>query len=802
MKQKLDKQNISKKLFFSKTMQLPKTAQNTIPFIEAYDNGLFLVAENTYTLIFSFENLDYSLLRDDEKQDKYNQYQRLLNALPSDINYQEFIMNTTANSAKLERVLVPNKEQFGEIYEDYCNIQNEFIRQSEIASAEKIMVIAMSYKPINKADNVNVLFKYYRELQNYFTSLGSETKQLLPEDVFRILWEFYHPFDTSEFLLPKKIYAKGGRIKDYIAPSLFAFKTKEIEIGNAFTRLMFVKNYDRELDDCFISELLDNNNKITVSKQIKRIDKREALEKLRKEIFNVQEQIQRRKEKNHKSGTDFIPFRYKEKISELEDLQNQLSGSNCELFSVGVFIAISAKSKDELEELTKMILGKALKHQVRLGTFHYQQEKAMDTLLPFAVNHFRTANGNDINTYLLSDAASVLLPFSSRSYFSENGLNYGINRVTNALIILDRTEEMNANGFILGSSGSGKSMYTKFEIIDVLMRYPDDEIIVIDPENEYKPLVERFNGEILKLSPDSSTKMNIFDTDLSYTDDGANAISMKTEFLMTVIETAKGSPLSAKEKSIIDRCVKIVYKDFVDSKGKKEYLPTFKTYYDTLLAQTGDKEAADIARFIELYVTGSFNSFAGETNIEINKRFLVMDIFEMGEQLKVVGLQVILEYLWQRVIENKKKGKRTWVWVDEFSIMFNNARSGEFFAKVYKRIRKHGGVATAITQNITEVLNSKEAQTMLSNSEFVILLQQKKSDLDNLVSLYELSYSQSQFLKTGDKGSGLIICGKRVIPFIKPISKESLLYEIFSTNFREQQERIKQAKLCIDTDEE
>lgn len=799
-KSKIDKDNINKKLFFSKTMKLPKTAQDTIPFIEAYNNGLFLVAENTYTLIFAFENLDYCLLRDEEKQEKYNQYQKLLNALPSDINYQEFIMNTTSNSAKLERVLVPAKEKYGELYDDYCNVQRGFIDKSQVSSAEKIMVVAMSYKPINKTDNVNVLFKYYRELQTYFSMLGSDTKQLLPEDVFKILWEYYHPFDKTEFLLPKKIFSKGGRIKDYIAPDMFAFKTKEVEVGNAFTRMLYVKQYDRELDDGFISELLDNNYRISVSKQIKRIDKRIALEKLRKEIFNVQEQIQRRKEKNHKSGTDFIPFRYVEKIKELEDLQNKLSGSNCELFSIGVFISISAESKEELEELTKTVTSKALKHQVKLGVFHRQQEKAMNTLLPFAINHFNVANGNDINTYLLSDATSVLLPFSAKTYFSDNGLNYGINRITNSLIVLDRTLEMNANGFFLGASGSGKSMSTKGEINDVLMRFHDDEIIVIDPENEYKTLVEKYDGEILKLSPNSSTKINIFDTDITYSDEGSSAISMKAEFIMTVVETAKGLALTSSEKSIIDRCVKIVYKDFVDSNGDKEKLPTLTTFYEMLLTQE-DSEAQDIARYIELYVTGSFNSFADKTNIQINKKFLVMDIFEMGEQLRTVGLQVILEYLWQRVIENKKKGIRTWVWVDEFSIMFTDgngketSKSGDFFAKVYKRIRKHGGVATGITQNITEVLESKQAQTMLSNSEFVILLQQKKNDLDKIINLFELSDSQSQFLKTGDKGSGLIICGKRVIPFIKEIPKDSMMYDIYSTNFSEQQQKLKQNKL-------
>lgn len=392
------------------------------------------------------------------------------------------------------------------------------------------------------------------------------------------------------------------------------------------------------------------------------------------------------------------------------------------------------------------------------------------------------------NAYLLSDAASVLIPFSNRGYYTETGISYGMNKITNSVIVLDRTDEMNSNGFTLGCSGSGKSMFTKSEIIDVLMKYPNDEIIVVDPDNEYAPLVKEFDGEIFKLSPSSSTTLNLFDTDLSYAEEGVNAISMKSEFIMSVVEIAKGIKLSSNEKSIIDRCVKNVYQPFVQSSGNKDYIPTLEDFYNELKAQP-EQEASDVAIALELYVKGSFSNFAGVTNIDIKKKFLVMDIMEMGEQLAAVGLHVILEFLWQRVISNKQRGIRTWVWIDEFSVMFSDGseRSGDFFAKVYKRIRKHGGVITGITQNITEVIASKQAQTMLQNTEFVVLLQQAKHDLDTLIDLFELSPSQAMYLKSGEKGSGLIICGKKVIPFEKKIPQDNLIYKICSTNFKEVQ---------------
>ena len=781
----------NKKAPFRKTVEIPKTAQDSIPFIEAYDNGLILVAENKYTLIFSFENIDYALIRDSEQIEVYEKYVRLLNSLPPEVEYQEFIMNTEIDMGMLERALIPpinNSNIDRALYVDYCKVMKTYIDETNDGSAKKIMLAALSYTPVNKFDNAKILFTYYHALSDFFVKLKSDTThQLHPMEVFALLHKFYHQFDKAEFLLPKNFLSRGHRIKDYIAPSMFNFKPREIEVGMAYTRVLFVKKYDRELDDGFIKDLLDNKEKVCVSKHVIRLDKGKATELIRKRVNELQGRIQGKMERNHKTGGDFIPFPYREKLQELEDLQNNLSDTNCELFRVGVFVAVSAETKEDLDALTKYIQDKALHHQVVLDVLVGEQENGLNTILPFANNQFRTKNNSKFS-HLLSDAAGVLIPFSTVDHFNQKGICYGvsINSLTKSIITLDRTEEMNSNGFTLGTSGSGKSMFTKAEIIDVLMKYPDDEIIVIDPENEYLPLVREYDGEILKLSPDSPTHFNVFDIDLSYAEEGANAVAVKSQFIMTIVETAKGLALTSNEKSIIDRCVKQLYRQFMASGGENEMLPTLVDFYNLLLKQN-EQEAKDIATCIELYAKGSFNVFAHSTNVNINKRFLVIDIFEMGEQLRAVGLQVILEYLWQRVIENKEKGKHTWIWIDEFSYFFTDGegkettRSGDFFAKVYKRIRKHGGTVTGITQNITEVLESKQAQRMLGNAEFVVLLQQKKEDLVAVTKLFELSSTQVSYLKTGELGSGLIICGQKIIPFHKPIQQDSLMYKISTT---------------------
>lgn len=315
---------------YDKRIVMPKSAQDTIPFYEVYDNGLFLTGVNTFTLIFAFSNIDYSLLRDREQEETYQRYQRLLNALPVEINFQEFIMNSSVNTAKLRNILISNNKEIPrDILDDYNKNLETYIAKSEDATSEKITLVAMSYTPNETVDNVNIMFRYYREMQNFYAAIGSETRQLMPEEVFAILYEYYHPFDNTEFLLPSDIYSRGGSIKNYIAPSMFAFRPKEVEIGNSYTRILYMARYDRTLDDEFIRDILDNNCKIVVSKHIKHIDKSEAQNRVKDNIYAHQGKIQARLEKNHKKGLNFVPYHWTERERELEDLQERFANEIC-----------------------------------------------------------------------------------------------------------------------------------------------------------------------------------------------------------------------------------------------------------------------------------------------------------------------------------------------------------------------------------------------------------------------------------------------------------------------------------------
>lgn len=793
---------------YAKSKSNPQSAQDTIPFDEVYENGLFRSGE-TFSLIFQIENIDYKIMRENEKNSFYSRYQHFLNTLPQSINYQEFIMNHPVDRQFLTRTLIPspkNQKCHRDVYNDFCNVMNGIIETSAEKSCEQIILGAISFTPQTKLDDVNILFKYFKAIQDQALNLPTKITQLAPEKSFECLHSLCHMSDNEPFLLPTNFLQSDVNLKDYIAPSSFKFRNKLIEIGSSYSCVMFVKRYSHECDDEFITDLLDNTYNIAISKHLVRIDKTESLKILKRQMEDLEGRLEKRRELNHKRGGSFIPYSLRNREKNLTELQEKLGGSNCDLFSFATYIYISAESEDDLNDLKEYIKQTAARHQVIVDilTGVPMQEAGWKSILPFA-NPSKNKDGSFIGQpfYLPTDEVSNFIPFSYLNSINPSGICYGLNSITNTPVVIDRSEGLNGNGFTLGTSGSGKSMITKDEFFAASMKYTNDEFIIIDPENEYRALAEvnpnipfaPFDAEIIKLSPNTDTYINIFDTDLSYSEDGASAVTMKADFIMTFCEAAKGFSLTATERSIIDRCVKLVYQDYIIT-GDKSKTPTLSVFYDTLKIQS-EAEATDIALSLELFVKGSFNIFSHKTNVEYHKHVIIWDIFEIGEQLKTVGLLVLLEMLWQRVIENKNKGIRTWVWTDEFSIMFNDNssdifRTGEFFEKIYKRIRKHGGIASGATQNISEVTKSKQAMTMLQNSEFLILLAQKEEDLAVLKQLLKLSDAQAKYLDTDEPGKGLIKLGKRIIPFENKIPKSSLMYKICSTKFKEKQDNMSQ----------
>lgn len=773
-----------------RSVKQKKRSRSILYFDEIYENGLIRDGER-YILCYEFSDLDYLMFSDNKKDSVYEQYQNLLNTLPCDMTYQELLMNREYDSEALYRAMLPdsgssvNSEKLRILSEDFRKIQQKRIKMCVEKECWRVRIGVLGYTPAGKLDSPDTVFQYYEEIEKALDEMGVKSKILKPEDVLKIYHDIYIPNSLSDFRLPENIYRYGMSLSNYVAPShLRTDAIKYIETGSMYSRVIYVKSFARDIDDQFITDMLDHRYHIAISKHIRRLDKNESAKLLKNQLDSLEGQMEKRREINHKRGTDYIPYRLRDKEKELERVQSKLAGTNCDLFEACVFFYLSADTREKLEDLTNYLKNLARKHQCNIDTLTRQQEKGLQAILPLAYNPFNETKNDNINMFWLTDELANLIPFSSVDYIDENGLCYGRKNKSNKLVIIDRGQELNANGFVFGASGSGKSFFVKLaEFIPAMLKYTNDEFIIIDPDNEYKPLIEPFGGTIVTVAPDSPTYLNLFDADLSYNENGITAVSIKKEFIMMFIEQVKGESLNASERSMVNRCITIAYKDFVESNGTAP-LPTLQNFWEILKDQKS--EISDkLCDELELYVSGSFDMFAHETNVDYGNRFMLFDITNMGAQLKIVGMQIILELLWQRVRKNKQRGVRTWVWTDEFTIMLNDENSSAFFETVYQRIRKQGGVATGIAQNISAAMTNSHAMNMLKNSEFVCLLRQKEDDLKYILENYNLSQSQIKSITSDQAGHGIIIAGNKVIEFENTLDKNTELYKLCSTKFGE-----------------
>lgn len=773
-----------------RSVKQKKRSRSILYFDEIYENGLIRDGER-YILCYEFSDLDYLMFSDNKKDSVYEQYQNLLNTLPCDMTYQELLMNREYDSEALYRAMLPdsgssvNSEKLRILSEDFRKIQQKRIKMCVEKECWRVRIGVLGYTPAGKLDSPDTVFQYYEEIEKALDEMGVKSKILKPEDVLKIYHDIYIPNSLSDFRLPENIYRYGMSLSNYVAPShLRTDAIKYIETGSMYSRVIYVKSFARDIDDQFITDMLDHRYHIAISKHIRRLDKNESAKLLKNQLDSLEGQMEKRREINHKRGTDYIPYRLRDKEKELERVQSKLAGTNCDLFEACVFFYLSADTREKLEDLTNYLKNLARKHQCNIDTLTRQQEKGLQAILPLAYNPFNETKNDNINMFWLTDELANLIPFSSVDYIDENGLCYGRKNKSNKLVIIDRGQELNANGFVFGASGSGKSFFVKLaEFIPAMLKYTNDEFIIIDPDNEYKPLIEPFGGTIVTVAPDSPTYLNLFDADLSYNENGITAVSIKKEFIMMFIEQVKGESLNASERSMVNRCITIAYKDFVESNGTAP-LPTLQNFWGILKDQKS--EISDkLCDELELYVSGSFDMFAHETNVDYGNRFMLFDITNMGAQLKIVGMQIILELLWQRVRKNKQRGVRTWVWTDEFTIMLNDENSSAFFETVYQRIRKQGGVATGIAQNISAAMTNSHAMNMLKNSEFVCLLRQKEDDLKYILENYNLSQSQIKSITSDQAGHGIIIAGNKVIEFENTLDKNTELYKLCSTKFGE-----------------
>ena len=750
---------------------IPKNIQQVIPIQRIWNNGIFLVGKTKYSLTYKFSDINYAVASKEDKEAMFLDYSELLNSFDSGATTKITVALRRINKKDFEKeILLPFKEDGLDIYrQEY----NQMLLDKAIGSNGMVREIYLTVSVVKK--NYEEAKNYFRRIGNdivsHFAKLGSKCVELDAREKLRILHDFYRIGEEVNYNLDiKELMKKGHSFKDYICPDGFSFKNDYFEMGKKFGRVLFLKDYASYIKDSFIAELTDMNQNMMMSIDVIPIPTDEAVREVENRLLGVETNITnwQRKQNANNNFSAVIPYDMEQQRKESKEFLDDLTTRDQRMMFANLTLVITADTKEQLDADTETVLITARKHLCQIAPLKYQQLNGLNTALPIGVRKIK-----NLRT-LTTESLAVLNPFRVQEIFDKGGIYYGENAISHNLIMVNKANLLNQSSFLLGVPGSGKSFSAK-ELIVFLALSTDDDILICDPEGEYSALVKAMGGEVIGISASSSDHINAMDMTEGY-GDGANPVVDKSEFILSLFEQLDKKGLGPKEKSIIDRCTALVYDDY----SKTGVVPTLMSLRAKLLEQP-EREAHELALSLELFTNGSLNVFAHETNVNTNSRIISYDIYKLGKQLKTMGLLVITDAMINRVSENYRKGKRTHIFIDEIHVLFENEYSATFFNSAWRQFRKRNAYPTAITQNVEYLLSSVDASTMLSNSEFIVMLNQAASDRKELAKLLNISDEQMSYITNSDAGCGLIRYGSSLVPFINRFPRNTKLYKLMTT---------------------
>lgn len=756
---KLKKQN-------KEEFRIPKTTQDVIPIDTVYKDGIFKIG-NRYTKSYRFLDINYAIASKEEKTGLFLDYGDLLNSFDSSVMVKITVNNHKIDLHKFkEDILIPFKEDgLDEYRKEYNEMLLDKLKESDDIVQEKYLTLTVFKNNVEEARSY--FSRIGTELSSHFAKLGSGCIELNLEERLKILHDFYRS-DESEFNFDMKDnMRKGHSFKDLICPLAPEFKHKYFKLDDKYGRVLYLSNYPRFIKDSIVSELCNLNKNMMYSMDLISIPTDEAVKEIERKLLGVNTNItnwQRRQNANNNFSA-VIPYDMEMQREECKEFLDDLTIRDQRMMLCNITIVHLADSKEELDNDTELLKSVARKFMCDLSILYFssRQLDGLCTVLPIGLNRL-----NIIRT-LLTESASVFIPFRAQEIADKGGIWYGQNAITNNPIFCNKECLQNPNAFVLGVPGSGKSFLTKEEIEFIIMR-TDDDILICDPENEYSNIIRKFGGEVIEISAGSKDHINAMDMKDGYGDSG-DPVRDKSQFIMSLIEQVSRKGIDDLERSIIDRCVRETYMEFER--------PTLKTLRAKLLEQQ-EKEAKALALKLEIFTDGSLDAFAHETNVDVDNRIVSYNIFKLGKQLKTMGLLVITDAMINRVNENFIKGKKTHIFIDEFHVVFENEQSAAFFNSAWRQFRKRDAYPTGITQNVEYLLDSVEASTMLSNSEFVVMLNQAYQDREKLGRLLNISDEQMSYITNAQSGCGLIKYGGILVPFVNKMPK-GLLYDLNTT---------------------
>ena len=756
--------------------KIPKCVQDIMPVKAIWEDGIFLVGKNKYSKSFKFLDINYAVASREDKEAMFLDYSSLLNSLDTGATTKITINNRRINKLDFEKTIL--LKDANDKLDKYRHEYNEMlINQAKNANEivqEKIITISVYKDSVEEARNY--FTRTSTELMNRFSTLGSKCIELDAKERLRIAHDFYRTREETSFHFDiHETMRKGHDFRDFICPDTTEIQKDYFMIGNRYGRAFFLKEYASYINDDMVSELTDLNRNMMLSIDIIPIPTDEAVKEAENRRLGVETNITnwQRKQNANNNWSSIIPYDMEQQRNDSKEFLDDLTLRDQRMFLVVITVVITDDTKEKLESDTEAIKQIASKNLCQLGILKYQQLDGLQTALPFGVRKI------DALRTLTTESLAVFMPFKVQEIRHKDGIFYGQNAISKNMIIADRRQLLNGNSFILGVSGSGKSFAGKQEISSIRLRDPNADIIIIDPEREYAPLVKSLEGEVIKISATSNNHINAMDMNSEY-GDGANPVILKSEFILSLCEQLIGSGnLGPKQKSIIDRCTANVYRVF--QQGNYQGIPpTLQDFREQLLNQP-EEEAKEIALAIELFTNGSLNTFAMNTNVNTSNSLICYDILELGKQLLPLGMLVVLDSILNRITANRTKGKNTYIFIDEIYLLFQYEYSANFLFTLWKRVRKYGAFATGITQNVEDLLQSHTARTMLANSEFIIMLNQASTDRVELAKLLNISDLQMSYITNVAAGEGLIKVGSALVPFSNRFPKNTELYKLMTT---------------------
>ena len=755
------------------------SVQDSIAYKEMGKDGICRVADHVYSKTIRFYDINYQLAQNDDKSAIFENWCDFLNYFDSSIQFQLSFINQKSSMKEYEKVIQiePQNDAFDDVRMEYAQmLHNQLAKGNNGLLKSKYITFAI------EADNLAMarpkLERIETDILSNFKVLGVTAYPLNGVERLKVLYETLNPETETPFTFTyDQVLKTGLGTKDYIAPTSFLFKSgKDFMMGDTYGAVSYLQILAPELTDKMLAEFLDIDKNLIVTMHVQSLDQLKAIKLIKSKVTDINRMKIEEQKKAVRSGYDMeiIPSDLATYGGDAKKLLDDLQSRNERMFLVTVLFLNTAKTRQELDNAVFQVAGIAQKYNCALRRLDYMQEDGLMSSLPLGFNHI------PIRRALTTTAAAIFVPFTTQELFmGGESLYYGLNALSNNIIMVDRKKLKNPNGLILGTPGSGKSFAAKREITNAFFVTQDD-IIIGDPEGEYFPLVHALGGQVIHISATSHDYINPMDINMDYSDDD-NPLGVKSDFILSLCELIMGSRngIEAEEKSVIDRCLPLVYQKYFEN-PVPENMPVLGDLYACLRSQK-EPQAQRIATALEIYVNGSLKVFNHQTNVKLDNRIVCYDIKELGKQLKKLGMLIIQDQVWNRVTINRSEHRATRYYIDEFHLLLKEEQTAAYSVEIWKRFRKWGGIPTGITQNIKDLLASREIENIMENSDFILMLNQAAGDRQILAKQLNISPYQLSYVTNSGAGEGLLFYGNTIIPFKDHFDKSLKLYAIMST---------------------